>query len=223
MPKPLYLLPNNTKPAHPGGGGKRSYEQREHDLMIVADLYLRKKTIKEIQAIINAQYEEEGITLSFSAIYDDIQEIHKRWINSALLDFNEAKGKELAEWDNLEKTYWEAWERSLQAKTVEERQTIYDQIAFAYDQVADVKRTKERRRLEESYGMVVFLQGVERCIDARCKILGLYSPDKLQVDWRVEAKKAGIDEKLAGEEFEKMVEGFVKAIEKKSMEGGEGS
>src|SRR3990167_7535332 len=141
MTESLYLLP-----ATPGGsretnpGGKRSFEQREHDFYIEASLYLHGRSMEEIAQTVSAWYQEQGIniTLSVKAIWTDLKEIRLRWINSSLMDFDEAKGKELAKWDELERTYWEAWERSLQAKTTEEFKNIYDEIAFAVDKVIPV-------------------------------------------------------------------------------------
>lgn len=224
MTEKLYLLPTTPRGnGQTNPGGKRSFEQREHDFYIEASLYLHGRSMEEIAQSVSAWYQEQGldIKLSVKAIYTDLSEIQKRWINSSLVDFNQAKGRELAKWDELERTYWEAWERSLQAKTTEEFKTIYDEIAFAVDQVIPVKRSNSRRKIEERDGAAVFLQGVASCIDARCKILGLYSPEKFIVDWRVEAKKAGIPDEAAAAQFENMVKEFTNALEKKAEEGGE--
>jgi len=213
MTKKLYLLPTNPK-GHTNPRGKRTFEQRERDLWLEADLYLKHRSLEEIRQAVIALYAGEGIEMSISlpTIHADLDEIHTRWINSSLVDFDLAKGKELAAWDTLEKAYWEAWSKSLEAKTVDEMQTIFDEVAFAADQVIPVKRTKARHKVETRDGSAVFLQGVAYCIEARCKILGLFSPERFQVDWRVEAKRAGIDEKTAGEMFEEMVGTIQKAL-----------
>lgn len=217
MTETLYLLPST--PMGQGAdnpGGKRTFEEREHDLFVEANLYLRGKSLQAIADEINHQHAEAGrvIHLSVKSIWKDLEEIHTRWVNSALVDYNAKVAKEVARVDQLEATYWEGWERSLQAKTIDEQQTIFDEIAFAVDQIAPVTRTKSRKKVEERDGTMTFLQGVERCIDLRCKILGLYSPEKYQVDWRVEAQKAGVPLKVASEQFESMVKQFTDAIEK---------
>ncbi len=217
MTKSLYLLPESPY-GKDNNGGKRDFLQREHDLYLIARLYLQGVPVKDIQREINDGYRIQGVEMSLSAhaIYQDLKEIHIRWINSALMDFNEAKGKELAKWDHLESVYWQAWERSLDAKTTEESQTIADEIAFAINQVVPIKRVKSRKKVEERDGAVAYLQGVERCIQERCKILGLYTPDRVQVDWRVEAQKSGIDVQTVSQQFEAMVTQFQKALEEKA-------
>lgn len=225
MTDTLYLLPST--PMGNGAdnpGGKRTFEEREHDLYVEANLYLRGRSLQAIADEINRQYADAGrdIHLSVKSIWKDLEEIHKRWVNSSLVDYNEKVAKEVARLDQLEATYWEGYERSQQPKSVDEQQTIFDEIAFAVDQIAPVTRSKNRKRIEERDGAVTFLQGVERCIDLRCKILGLYSPEKYQVDWRVDARKAGVDIKTAAEEFESMVQKFTTAIEKNAgKEAGE--
>jgi hypothetical protein len=217
--EPLYLLPVPTN--NGSGSRKRDLAQREHDLMIVSQAYLRGKSVKEICKIVNDQHKEQGldIELAINTLYDDIQEIHTRWINSSMIDFDEAKGRELDEWNNLERAYWDAWERSLVAKTIDEHQDIYDEVAFAMEKVMPVHRTKTRKKVEERDGNVVYLQGVERCITERCKIIGLYSPERFQVDWRIEARRAGVDPKAASDAFEAMVGKFQEQIEAGHEEG----
>ena len=56
-------------------------------------------------------------------------------------------------------------------------------------------REKEFERVEGSYGDVNFLMGIERCIEKRCKILGLFQdPSKtININWREEARRDGFD------------------------------
>lgn len=52
-----------------------------------------------------------------STISRDIAALRDEWLQSALVDINEAKAKELAKVDQLEREYWDAWQRSREEYT----------------------------------------------------------------------------------------------------------
>lgn len=139
-------------------GPKRTPIQRENDLRLIADLYLQGKT----QAAIA---DEVGITQQ--QVSYDLKSIQQRWRTDTAINLDEAKQRELARIDTLERTYWTAWERSLDEKT----------------------KTRTERRLGEEtskasieketlLGVPAYLTGVQWCISERCKLLGLYAPTK---------------------------------------------
>jgi hypothetical protein len=107
-----------------------------------------------------------------STVSRDLKALHQEWLNSALLDFNEAKAQELAKIDRLEREYWDAWERSKEdAEQITER-----------GRGKGVKEGEERPRPSEfektiqrrgQVGDAAFLRGVQWCIEQRCKILGI--------------------------------------------------
>lgn len=221
-PDKIYLLPKPDMRRRPKALAKRSNAATEHDLYLIARLYVRGKPVREIAQALTQHYKDEGqdITVTYNMVYDQITEIHKRWVNSSLIDFDQAKGRELEHWNHLEATFWEMYERSLQAKTTKDVQKIEDEIAFAYDQVVPITRTKRRRKVEERDGSTAALEGVAMCIRERCKILGLYSPEKIQVDWRVEAQKAGLPAQAATQLFDELVGKYVEEMER-NAEGGQ--
>lgn len=71
---------------------KRTPTQRAHDLTRIAELYLTGKRQVDIAA-------ELGITQQ--QVSYDLQEIHRRWRESTLIDINEAKHRELDRLDQL--------------------------------------------------------------------------------------------------------------------------
>lgn len=214
--KQIYLLPtkpDGRKPKNPQA--YREPEQREHDLFLIAGEYLRGKSTRDIVEAVNRQYQAMALDIHVTAIMirEDIKEIHKRWVNSSLIDFNEAKGRELAKLDELEAAYWQAYEESMKDKEMRELLKTTDMIAFAVDQVVPVTRTRKKHRIERRDPLMSALAGVERCIEQRCKILGLFSPEKFQVDWRVEAVRAGLPENKASQIFEELVDKYVNSME----------
>jgi predicted transcriptional regulator len=141
-------------------GKRRSTAQRVRDRRKIADLYL--------QGWIQADIADE-LTISQQTVSNDLKALHGEWLASALMDFSEAKSQELAKIDRLEREYWQAWERSCEdAESVTQEGTA--------EGVDKVKKTSKGQA-----GDPRFLQGVQWCIERRCKILGVDAPEKYAV------------------------------------------
>ncbi len=155
-------------------GTPLSPSQRARDALRISELYLHGKTQWEIG---------QELGRSQPVISRALKKLQESWRQSTLVNINEAKQRELSRIDLLERTYWDAWERSCQeakrkatktkgaivkpldgpggAKFVQETPT--EQTFFTQDQVGDKR----------------FLEGVQWCIDRRCKILGVDAPLKV--------------------------------------------
>lgn len=72
---------------------------------------------------------------------------------------------EIARLDRLESEYWDAWNRSKAAKEVSHAER--ESGADGYTETA-------WKRVEGQCGNPQYLLGIERCIDRRCRLLGLY-------------------------------------------------
>jgi hypothetical protein len=133
MTESLYLLPLPEEEGD-GRGKRRSFEQREHDLTVIASAYVKGRAVKEIVEMVKDGYKQIDLDIAVSeqAVRKDIEEIHIRWINSALIDFDAAKGRELAKLYELETTYWDAWERSRQERTKEESSDILTRLPLRW-------------------------------------------------------------------------------------------
>jgi hypothetical protein len=139
--------------------------EREQDLREAAALYLRGLTQTEIAQRLNVSRQQ---------ICYDLKFLQRRWQESALADFNAKKASELARVDELERTYWQAWERSCQAREV----TTQEKTQAGEGQTEDIRR-KAGVRKEPRDGNPEFLRGVERCIELRCKITGSFAAVKI--------------------------------------------
>lgn len=140
--------------------GRRRYSEIARDRKIIAYYYLRGKTQAEIA---------EFVDLSQSTISRDLSSLQNEWKESALIDFDAAKARELARIDLLEEEYWDAWDRSKRPKTETEKQA---------SNRGDNTSMMSREKSVERDGNPAFLMGVERCIAERCKILGVYAAVK---------------------------------------------
>lgn len=154
---------------------KRTPTQRAYDLTRITDMYLTGKRQVDIAA-------ELGV--SQQQISYDIQEIHRRWRESDLINVNEAKQRELERIDKLEQTYWSAWEKSLGERTRTKQET-------SADAVTGTERGKRRASVEKEtlLGNPAYLAGIEYCITERAKIIGLYAPTQNNVKMDVDVTK----------------------------------
>jgi hypothetical protein len=139
--------------------------ERERHLRETAALYLRGLAHYEIAQELNVSRQQ---------ISYDLKILQRRWQESSLADFNAKKAAELARVDELERTYWEAWQRSCQAREV----TTQERTQGVEGQ-ADEARLKAGVRKEQRDGNPEFLRGVERCVELRCKITGAYAAVKI--------------------------------------------
>jgi hypothetical protein len=98
------------------------------------------------------------------------------------MDFNEARAQELAKIDNLELTYWQAWQRSTENKEVESTKVI--ESGKGEDRKPE--RLEAATRSEGQAGDPRFLQGVQWCIERRCKLLGLDEPERFKGEIKVD-------------------------------------
>ncbi|MEW5724777.1 MAG: hypothetical protein AB1896_16815 [Thermodesulfobacteriota bacterium] len=142
---------------------KRTRAQIERDRADIARLYLKGWTQQAITEWVCKTYYTERF-LTRQAIAKDLVAIQKEWRESTLRDFDEAKAKELAKLDELERTMWTAWERSLGEVTT---RTV--QQGRGEDTVRTI-------RTEERQGDPRFLEGIMKCIERRCKLLGFDAP-----------------------------------------------
>jgi len=156
-------------------GKRRSPSEIARDRRNVASRYLQGKLQAEIA---------EELEVSQSSVSRDLKAIQKLWLASSLIDFNEAKARELAEIDHLERVYWKAWAVSCKARTgksVKAKGTIQREITNPDGTVTFVQESPAEQtvRTEDRIGDPRFLQGVRWCIDQRCKIIGVYAPTKI--------------------------------------------
>jgi hypothetical protein len=119
----------------------------------------------------------------------------KRWQTSAMSDMAQLKLKELVKIDELERVYWDAWERSKTERTTSstkkrERQQVepdpnQQPVGFKPSKrgqkgpPVNIANIEAMLRKEESFGDPRFLAGVQWCIDTRCQIWGIYGPTKI--------------------------------------------
>lgn len=155
---------------------KRNSLRRDERRAIVARRYLQGVFQSDIA-------EEVGVTQS--TVSKDIKYIQEQWRSSALIDFNEAKQRELERIDALEEQAWKAWFRSceirkrtdhrvkgIQAKPkeyeVDDKGKLVHKKPKIHPLEVDTKTTTFQRD-----GDPRWLATIQRCIQLRIKLLAL--------------------------------------------------
>ncbi len=160
-------------------GPKRTRIQREYDLKEISDLYLKGWIQADIRSHLAQTRDYE---ISQQTISNDIKALQKRWLESSLVSFDEAKAQEIEKINHLEMTYWAAYENSkdptVRRKTVKK---------------VDGAVTEGTQEVIADTGDPRFLQGVLNCIDRRIKLLGLDAPTKREVSGPGGAPIATVD------------------------------
>lgn len=190
-------------------------------------LELEQRRQREAQLILQGMTQrdvakEVGVTVS--VVNADLnQHILPQWRAQAAADVGERVMLELAKLDELERTYWEAWKRSLttfekrtSTRTDRSRMVMppasVQQAMLAMNQAVapnNLTSTDERATLvrEEREGNPLFLQGVAWCIDRRIKLLGADTPKQVDIEGHIRAAALamGLDPDQAVEEAQRVM------------------
>lgn len=140
-------------------------ELQQH-LNIIAGLYLRGYSIRQIVDAVNEQSKRKT---SIRTVHNDIKLLLAEYKEQRIDELADAQRVELAKINEVEKTAWNAWERSKQRETQTDKSVV-----------GENSRTESGTTKEETPGDSRFLQIIMNCIDKRCKILGLDAPLTIQ-------------------------------------------
>lgn len=149
-----------------GDKDHRTTAERDAHRQRIAELYLRQWSQLDIA---------NELKISQPTVSRDLAAVQKQWRESAVLDMNEAKQRELARIDTLEREYWQAWEASKKDIVTTRQKGIKIE-----GREVDVKEVTLEKRT--STGNPAYLAGVMSCIEQRCKILGLVAPPNVNIN-----------------------------------------
>lgn len=160
----------------------RTERERERDYVLIAEWYMLGWThLRMADELNNRFYAKDGRQILRRQLTFDVSKIVERWRAKATTQVDQRKAEELARIDRLEAEYWTAWEKSQEARSMPTK---------SGDEVEIIPNGDPR-----------FLQGVERCVDMRIRIFGLYAPTRQIVDYKDisdEQLIARVKERLAG-------------------------
>lgn len=171
----------------------RTDEEKERDLPVIGNLYARGWNMHQIAGFLSDNLYAGRGAITIRTVSADIERIRDLWTQSALIDFNEARGREIAKLDALETAYWVAWEESRKDMEEATETETKDEVPLRSGEVVPVSRSHKGRKKTNREGNPLYLNGVERCIEKRCKILGLFEAQSFSMDWRSAAQNLGVN------------------------------
>lgn len=162
------------------GSKHRKPNEREEHLALIADLYLKKTPLNVIA---------KQIGISNATITRDVKLLVARWRKSALSSIDDKIQIELESINKTEAEAWEAWERSKlnKEKRVDKVNAVHAKMSKAISSREGVVPGTEKlietiKSSEGQYGDPRFLEVIAKCIERRCKLMGLDKPEKLQIE-----------------------------------------
>ena len=151
---------------------------------ILSTLYKRGYSYREMRAEVMARLALK--TYSLETVKSDIDSLLQEWRDTRIGDLDLALQLELERIDNLVKEAWEAWERS--KENYKKVKGTQEGIPGTPDgegdgQSGEIVTTKMKQTSEDvvSYGDPRYLEVINRLLIERRKLLGLYSPEKMDL------------------------------------------
>lgn len=151
--------------------GYRSKGERQQDLNLIAELYTKGRSYREIAFEVN---ERHGRNISYVTVSNEVKKLLKEWKESREEIIDHQKYIDLEKIDRLEKTYWDGYEKSCQP--VKKSST---KKKGSIQGVNDIEMTGSE---ETRVGDPRFLDGIKWCIEQRGKIFGYSAPQKFDVE-----------------------------------------
>ena len=159
---------------------------RENRLEIVAKMYRRCATFREIQGEVMRVLEVK--TYSLGTVKNDIDFLLNQWREQNIHNIDEYMQLELSRIDDAVRELWEQWEKSKRdyTKTSSKRKGRPTQGQGQGGQPSENGglRTVEREEMETEVirlGDVSYLAEIRAQLSERRKLLGLYAPEKKDV------------------------------------------
>lgn len=145
---------------------KRSKIQHERDRLTIAELHLKGWTQQRIA---------DFLELDKSNICRELKKIKAQWQAQTIEDHNLYVQQELRRLAMLEAELWDGWTRSQESREV----SLNEKNLTGKDTSGNpVGRLKVATRVEQRTGDISFLGGIQRVIDSRCRLLGLYPSER---------------------------------------------
>jgi hypothetical protein len=160
---------------------KRTRTQRERDRVQIADWYCHGMTQAQICRKLQEDFYPGESPLTQQQISIELKTIIKGWQESYKFSIDQQRVIEIEKINNLEQTYYDAWIKSMgeHTTTVTERNEGMSS-GRDDDKRTAVGRVKAKLAKVTRDGNPAFLAGIQWCIEARCKLMGLNAPVQLE-------------------------------------------
>lgn len=187
--------------------------QRANRRKRVAELYLVGHSFRQISDKLE---DEDFRATSPATVSRDINYLEEQWQDSALIDLDKAKGRELARLNRIERMCLEMLEDSRQ--DIEEKKQKVKTVAGKKEEFSvaddgelrrDVKPTDpeplemtRETKTKRQDGDPRLIKRIQKCVELRIKLLGLDEPTSEEDDDRLDAFVSVVDEMRETAKFE---------------------
>lgn len=166
---------------------KRRLQAKEGRLEIAAKLYKRGYSYRQIQAEVMKRL---GLkTYSLRTVSGDIKTLLSEWRATRLEDMDEALQLELERIDETVRELWEQWEKSKEdyTQTVSTRKGAPRRNGDTGANEIKTYSVESRDSNVVGLGNPSYISEIRAQLAERRKLLGLYAPEKRQVEGRVDS------------------------------------
>ncbi len=180
--------------------------KKEHALTRISELYLRGW----IQADI-----AKDIGISANTVSKLLAEVRKRWLVNQVNNFELRKSMELERIDKLEREYWDAWDKSKKGQN-----KIISTRLNRTTMRGDSTEVTEGQEFLDTPGDPRFLEGIQKCIALRTRILGLEEATKIEHSGTISVNNYHMDNRERLTDTQKLngVMAFLESMEVKEVE-----
>ena len=180
---------------------KKRRQIREGRLEVIAQLYKRGFTIRAIRAELMKRFDLP--TLSTETIHRDIQTLLKEWRESRLENIDDIIQLELARIDDTIIDLWYQWEKSKEdyTKTQRKRKGAPSKANNTENNIQTFSIEEQTQHIK-GLGDPTYISEIRHQQIERRKILGLYAPEKRDINSKIEIGFVSTDHQPAESEDE---------------------
>ena len=165
---------------------KRKRQAREGRLIIVAQLYKRGYSYRQIRAEVMKRLDLE--TYSLRTVHNDVKYLLDEWKENRLEDINDAIQLELERIDETCRELWSQWEKSKEdyIATNNTRKGTPTQNRLTGQREFQTYSVEEQTKSIIALGNPAYIAEIRQQLAERRKLLGLYAPEKRDISGRLE-------------------------------------
>jgi len=160
---------------------KRRNQAKEGRLVIVAQLYKRGYSYRQINAEVRKRLNLE--TYSLKTTFNDVKSLLAEWRENRLADTDDAVQLELERIDDTVRELWEQWEKSKEdyVKTTNTRKGAPRRNEETGQNEVRTYSVEERTNNVVGLGNPAYIAEIRQQLSERRKLLGLYAPEKQDI------------------------------------------
>lgn len=165
---------------------KQKRQTREGRLVIVAQLYKRGYSIRQIRAEVMKRL---GLTsYSTQTVHNDVKILLNEWKENRISDIDDAIQLELERIDETCRELWQQWEKSKEdyVQTRSTRKGSPSKNKETGEREVQTYSVEEHQRSIIALGNPAYIAEIRQQLAERRKLLGLYAPEKRDISGRLE-------------------------------------